>query len=72
MGAGVDIGADENTGAPALRALKLTSLNGGERIAAGEPYLITWGAPEGTSTFRVWYSLNGGSSWKSLTPTPLI
>ena len=56
---------------PAFTALKLTSLNGGERIAAGEPYLITWGAPEETSTFKVHYSLNGGSSWVSLTPKPL-
>ena len=67
----MDIGADEHTGAPAFTALKLTSLNGGERIPAGEPYLITWGAPAGTSAFRVWYSLTGGASWVSLTPAPL-
>ncbi len=48
----MDIGADEYTAAPAYSALKLTSLNGGERIAAGEPYLITWGAPAGTSDFQ--------------------
>jgi hypothetical protein len=70
-GAGVDVGADEYTAPAAFAALKLTALNGGERIAAGEPYLITWGAPAGAGGFRLWYSVNGGSKWVSLTPAPL-
>ncbi|MHB8834492.1 MAG: tandem-95 repeat protein [Candidatus Methylomirabilia bacterium] len=72
QGDGVDIGADEHTAVPALASLKLTSLNGGEGIAAGEPYLITWSALAGTNNFGLWYSLNGGTSWKSLTRTPLV
>jgi protocatechuate 3,4-dioxygenase beta subunit/subtilase family serine protease len=70
-GAGVDIGADEYAAPATFAALKLTALNGGERIAAGEPYLVTWGAPAGVGGFRVWYTVNGGTKWVSLTPTAL-
>jgi hypothetical protein len=70
FGAGVDIGADEQSDAN-VTALKLTSLDGGERIAAGEPYVITWAAPVGSGTFRLWYSRDGGTTWVALTSTPI-
>lgn len=65
-----DIGADEYTG-PRLSGVKLTSLDGGERIAQGELYNITWDAPSAANSFRVWYSLDGGATWVSLTPAPI-
>lgn len=45
----------------------VTSPNGGETLEIGDTHQITW-ASAGTSTqFRVYYSINNGVSWNTLT-----
>lgn len=43
--------------------LRLLTPNGGERIQAGSAYLVQWGAPANAVTFRLRYSLDGGTTW---------
>lgn len=40
--------------------------NGGEKIAAGSAYQITWGAPVTAVKFTLQYSINGGTAWKTI------
>jgi len=45
----------------------VTAPNGGETLEIGDTYQITW-VSAGTSTqFRVYYSINNGASWTTLT-----
>lgn len=37
--------------------------NGGDMVPAGSTYIVQWGAPVEAVKFRVFYSLNNGSSW---------
>ncbi|MBI5632218.1 MAG: DUF1566 domain-containing protein [Nitrospirae bacterium] len=38
--------------------------NGGEKIATGSTYQITWGAPSEATKFTLQYSINNGIAWK--------
>jgi hypothetical protein len=46
-------------------AFSVTEPSGGERLAGGSNFLITWSNPGGSSsyTFDVRYSTNGGTNW---------
>jgi FtsP/CotA-like multicopper oxidase with cupredoxin domain len=47
----------------AFNAVQLITPNGGESIAAGSLYSVTWGAPANAVKFRLRYSINGGNTW---------
>ncbi|MBI5634505.1 MAG: M6 family metalloprotease domain-containing protein [Nitrospirae bacterium] len=52
----------------AASAATLTVLtpNGGEVLAAGSTYQITWNAPAEATKFTLQYSLNAGTAWKTI------
>jgi C1A family cysteine protease len=50
-----------------LTGVKVLSPNGGETISAGSTYTVRWEAPSNAVKFRVYYSINKGYSWKSIT-----
>jgi hypothetical protein len=41
----------------------LTSPNGGEVLSSGSPTTVTWTAPPTMTKFKLFYSLDGGSTW---------
>jgi hypothetical protein len=46
--------------------------NGGETIPSSSTYEIRWGAPPEATTFKLFYSLDNGTTWKSInTGAPL-
>jgi len=45
----------------------LTSPNGGEQWQAGSTQLISWVSDPSITTFAVYYSLNNGSTWTTIT-----
>ena len=47
----------------------ITSPNGGENWEIGDSHQITWVSASGSTYFRVYYSVNNGASWTSLTNT---
>ena len=47
----------------AFNAVRLVTPNGGESIASGSFYTVTWGAPANAVKFRLRYSLDGGTTW---------
>lgn len=49
-------------------AMKLLTPNGGEVIPSGSTYTIRWEAPSSMTKFGLWYSLNGGRTWKTILP----
>ncbi|HET7817958.1 MAG TPA: S8 family serine peptidase, partial [Bacteroidia bacterium] len=49
--------------------IKVTYPIGGESFVPGETEYIRWDAPEGTGTFTIEYSTNGGTSWTNITTT---
>ena len=44
----------------------LSQPNGGEFFAPGEPQIIRWDAPAGTTPFHLEYSLDNGTSWNTI------
>jgi len=52
---------------PTFTVVKVLSPNGGEIIAAGSTYSVRWGAPSNAVKFRLYYSMNNGLSWKTIT-----
>jgi hypothetical protein len=50
-----------------LTGVKVLFPNGGETISAGSTYTVRWEAPSNAIKFRVYYSINKGYSWKSIT-----
>jgi len=40
--------------------------NGGETLVSGSIYNITWTPQNGAANYRLWYSLNNGTSWSSI------
>lgn len=48
---------------------RVLSPQGGEKLFAGENFLIRWAAPERAVRFKLLYSLNGGATWKVITST---
>jgi hypothetical protein len=50
----------------------LLSPNGGEMIPSGSTYVVSWEAPSEVTRFRLFYSLDNGTTWKRITTqTPL-
>jgi hypothetical protein len=47
-------------------AVKILAPIAAEVIPAGSTYTIRWGAPANAAKFRVRYSLNGGTTWKTV------
>ncbi len=46
----------------------ITFPTGGEKLIVGNPYKITWGASPGISQVKIELSIDGGSTWSTLTP----
>jgi hypothetical protein len=70
----VDMGADEYI-SPVSEpmAIKLLSLDGGEKIVAGMPYNIVWESPAVVQSFKVFFTMNEGSTWREAeSADPLI
>jgi len=55
------------SGGGEVTVVKVLSPNGGETITAGSTYTVRWEAPSNTVKFRLYYSINKGLSWKSIT-----
>jgi trimeric autotransporter adhesin len=47
--------------------ITLVSPNGGEILYSGSEYVIGWAAPPEATSFRLFYSIDKGSSWEPLT-----
>jgi FtsP/CotA-like multicopper oxidase with cupredoxin domain len=47
----------------AFSAVRLITPNGGESVASGSFYTVTWGAPANAVKFRLRYSMDGGNTW---------
>ena len=47
-------------------SLNVITPNGGELIPSGSTYSIRWTAPPSAVTFDLKYSVNGGTTWKSI------
>ncbi|MBE2188777.1 MAG: T9SS type A sorting domain-containing protein [Candidatus Kapabacteria bacterium] len=45
--------------------------NGGENLAAGRPYVITWTEPTFTVPVHVDFSANNGTTWSRVTASPI-
>jgi hypothetical protein len=65
LAAAEDIGADEYL-AGTFTELQVLTPNGGERVASGSTYTVTWGAPAGADHFSVAVSYDGGRRWFTL------
>ena len=52
--------------------VKLLSPNGGEIIAGGSTYSITWSAPSEAVQFKLMYSMNNGKTWKKIQGVPYV
>lgn len=44
--------------------LQVLSPNGDEMLASGSTFTIRWGAPSNAKLFKLFYSINGGRTWK--------
>jgi hypothetical protein len=64
----VTLNADTNVTATFTAFTKITVIlpTKGEVIPAGSTYMIRWGAPANAVTFRLRYSLNNGTTWKTI------
>ncbi len=49
--------------------IKLTHPIGGEHFTPGQPQIIRWDAPAGTTPFTVQYSTNNGALWTTISST---
>ena len=73
---GKKIASDISIGTFAIQVLKLTSLNGGEKLIAGASSTIQWtsySTVRDVAGVKLFYTLNGGNTWKkieSLTNNP--
>lgn len=54
-----DIGADEY-----ITKVLLLTPNGGQILREGSAYPITWGGPGKAQKFKLYFSRNGGATWK--------
>jgi hypothetical protein len=52
--------------ANAFDAVTVLFPNGGQTIKAGLTYSVVWGAPTNAVSFRLNYSVDGGSSWSAI------
>jgi hypothetical protein len=60
----VTMGANKTvTASFSFAAVTLLTPNGGEVLASGSPYTIQWGAPVAAVKFKLWYSLDNGTTW---------
>ena len=54
------------TASDSYSRVTLLTPNGGESLASGSTYRITWGAPAAATKFNLHYSVNGGKTWKAI------
>ncbi|MBI5635000.1 MAG: SBBP repeat-containing protein [Nitrospirae bacterium] len=52
--------------ANAFTSVTVLSPNGGETLMTGSSYQITWGSPASATKFTIQYSMNNGTSWKTI------
>jgi len=48
----------------AFGVVRLITPNGGEAVASGKFYAVSWGAPANAVKFRLRYSIDGGNTWR--------
>jgi uncharacterized repeat protein (TIGR02543 family) len=66
---GKKIASDISIGTFAIQVVKLTSLNGGEKLIAGSSFTIQWTSYSTVSDVagvKLFYTLNGGNAWKKI------
>ncbi|MCL5960180.1 MAG: hypothetical protein M1358_12865, partial [Chloroflexi bacterium] len=68
---GVVLGRDQSLNNFTIVAVPVTinSPNGGESIWAGSSYSITWSAPSKAEKFKLQYSVDNGTTWKTISDT---
>ena len=49
-----------------INTVTVVTPNGGEIIPSGSTYAIQWGAPSNAVKFDLKYSINNGSTWKTI------
>jgi hypothetical protein len=52
---------------PPSPTIRVVAPNGGEQLAAGTGFTITWSAANSRETVIIEYSVNGGQTWKEIT-----
>ena len=53
--------------ASAFTTVTMVSPNGGERLPSGGSWTLAWGGPAEVTSYKLYYSLNNGLTWKSIT-----
>jgi hypothetical protein len=61
-----EIASDESDGPFTIKALRITSPNGGETCTSGQTCWITWVENVERDNVSIYYSLNSGLTWKAI------